>query len=84
VKKPPVPGLIHLGWPFITWFTEGIFTQDKHIVEAEQQAHDAQGADWNNEVFPPIKELRSVLARCGVPMDGAPATATPIGIAAAE
>ena len=84
VKKPPVPGLIHLGWPFITWFTEGIFTQDKHIVEAEQHAHDAQGADWNNEVFPPIKELRAVLARCGVPMDGAPATAAPIGIAAAE
>ncbi len=84
VRKPPVPGLIHLGWPFITWFTEGIFTQDKHIVEAEQQAHDAQGADWNNEVFPPIRDLRAVLARCGVPMDGSPATATPIGIAAAE
>ena len=51
---------------------------------AEQQAHDAQGADWNNEVFPPIRDLRAVLARCGVPMDGAPTTATPIGIAAAE
>ena len=33
----------------------------------EQRAHDAQGCDWNNEVFPPIKDLRQVLARCGVP-----------------
>lgn len=69
VKKPKIPGLIHAAWPFITWFTEGIFTQDKHIVEQEQKAHDAQGCDWNNEVFPPIRDLRAVLARCGVPMD---------------
>jgi hypothetical protein len=33
----------------------------------EQAAHDAQGHDWNNEVFPPIKDLRELLARCGVP-----------------
>ncbi len=52
VKKPKIPGLIHAAWPFITWFTEGIFAQDKHIVEQEQKAHDAQGGDWNNEVFP--------------------------------
>jgi len=69
VKKPRIPGLIHAAWPFIHWFTEGIFAQDKHIVEQEQKAHDAQGADWNNEVFPPIRDLRAVLARCGVPMD---------------
>ena len=68
VKKPKIPGLIHAAWPFITWFTEGIFTQDKHIVEQEQKAHDAQGRDWNNDVFPPIRDLRAVLARCGVPM----------------
>lgn len=68
VKKPKIPGLLHAAWPFITWFTEGIFTQDKHIVEQEQKAHDAQGRDWNNEVFPPIRDLRAVLARCGVPM----------------
>jgi renierapurpurin 18,18'-hydroxylase len=37
-------------------------------VELDQRAHDAQGADWNNEVFPPIRDLRGVLARCGVPM----------------
>ncbi|MBS0472315.1 MAG: aromatic ring-hydroxylating dioxygenase subunit alpha [Proteobacteria bacterium] len=75
VKKPKIPGLIHAAWPFITWFTEGIFTQDKHIVEQEQKAHDAQGCDWNNEVFPPIRDLRAVLARCGVPMDAVPAVA---------
>ena len=65
VRKPPVPGLIHLGWPFITWFTENIFKEDKEIVEREQEAHDAQGADWNNEVFPAIRDLRELLRRCG-------------------
>jgi renierapurpurin 18,18'-hydroxylase len=66
VKKPPVPGLIHAVWPFVTWFTENIFREDKEIVEYEQKAYDAQGADWNNEVFPAIRDLRSVLARCGI------------------
>jgi phenylpropionate dioxygenase-like ring-hydroxylating dioxygenase large terminal subunit len=65
VKKPPVPGLIHVVWPFVAWFTENIFREDKEIVEYEQLAHDAQGADWNNEVFPAIRDLRGVLARCG-------------------
>jgi phenylpropionate dioxygenase-like ring-hydroxylating dioxygenase large terminal subunit len=72
VKKPKIPGLIHAAWPFVTWFTEGIFTQDKHIVEQEQKAHDAQGRDCNNEVFPPIKDLRALLVRCGVPMTARP------------
>jgi len=83
VKKPKIPGLIHAAWPFITWFTEGIFTQDKHIVEQEQKAHDAQGADWNNEVFPAVRDLRAVLLRCGVPMD-APREPALASIAAAE
>jgi phenylpropionate dioxygenase-like ring-hydroxylating dioxygenase large terminal subunit len=65
VKKPPVPGLIHVVWPFVTWFTENIFREDKEIVEYEQKAYDAQGADWNNEVFPALRDLRGVLARCG-------------------
>ena len=69
VKRPPIPGLIDVAWPFVTWFTENIFREDKDIVELEQAAHDAQGSDWNHEVFPPIIELRGVLARCGVPMD---------------
>jgi len=69
VKKPRIPGLIHIVWPFVTWFTENIFREDKDIVEYEQRAHDAQGGDWNNEVFPPLRDLRAVLARCGRPID---------------
>jgi hypothetical protein len=67
VKRPKAPGLLDLAWPFITMFTERIFAEDKEIVEMEQKAHDAQGSDWNNEVFPPIRDLREVLARCGAP-----------------
>jgi phenylpropionate dioxygenase-like ring-hydroxylating dioxygenase large terminal subunit len=69
VRKPRIPGLIHAAWPFITWFTEQIFQEDREIVELEQAAHDAQGADWNQEVFPIIRDLRAVLARCGTPLD---------------
>jgi renierapurpurin 18,18'-hydroxylase len=65
VKKPKLPLLLDAVWPFITLFTESIFKEDKEIVEMEQAAHDAQGTDWNNEVFPPIKDLRALLARCG-------------------
>jgi len=43
--------------------------RDKEIVEFEQRAYDAQGSDWNNEVFPPIRDLRGVLARCGKPIE---------------
>ena len=68
VKRPGVPLLIDLAWPFITMFTESIFKEDKEIVEMEQAAHDEAGHDRNNEVFPPIKELRQVLLRCGVAM----------------
>jgi phenylpropionate dioxygenase-like ring-hydroxylating dioxygenase large terminal subunit len=68
VKKPRFPGLIHAVWPFVTWFTENIFREDKQIVEHEQRAYDAQGADWNNELFVPLRDLRMVLARCGTPM----------------
>jgi phenylpropionate dioxygenase-like ring-hydroxylating dioxygenase large terminal subunit len=66
VKKAPIPGLTHLMWPLVTWFTEGIFAQDKRIVELEQAAHDAQGCCHNHEVFPPVLDLRAVLGRCGV------------------
>jgi hypothetical protein len=69
VKKPPIPGIIHAVWPAVVWFTENIFREDKQIVEHEQQAYDAQGSDWNNEVFPAIRDLRIVLANCGRPMD---------------
>jgi phenylpropionate dioxygenase-like ring-hydroxylating dioxygenase large terminal subunit len=75
VKKPPVPGLIHAVWPLVTWFTERIFAEDKDIVQLEQAAHDAQGGDWNNEVFPPIRDLRALLARQGRPPEDAVRTA---------
>jgi hypothetical protein len=68
VKKPFIPGLIQLAWPFVGWFTENIFREDKEIVEYEQRAYDVQGGDWNNEVFPALRDLRGVLARCGRPM----------------
>jgi len=73
VKKSRIPGLTHLLWPLITWFTEAIFAQDKQIVELEQAAHDRQGCCHNNEVFPAVLDLRGVLARCGVPLPLAPA-----------
>ena len=66
VRKPSIPGLIHLLWPFIVWFTNGIFAQDRWIVEEEQKAFDQQGADWNQEVFPVIQSLRTLLNREGV------------------
>ncbi|MEW1862741.1 aromatic ring-hydroxylating dioxygenase subunit alpha [Streptomyces sp. NBC_00669] len=68
VQKPPIPGVIHLLWPVITLFTEGIFGQDRVIVEAEQRAYETQGADLNNEVFPIIQSLKALLARRGVPI----------------
>ena len=46
-----------------------VFREDKDIVEHEQRAYDAQGADWNNEVFPAIRDLRGVLGRCGSPVE---------------
>ncbi|HEU0196363.1 MAG TPA: aromatic ring-hydroxylating dioxygenase subunit alpha [Nevskiaceae bacterium] len=69
IRKPGIPGLMTLMWPFIIWFTNHIFDQDQDIVEAEQRAHDAQGADWNNEIFPVILKLRALLRRRGVPME---------------
>jgi renierapurpurin 18,18'-hydroxylase len=68
IQKPPIPGVMHLLWPVITLFTDGIFGQDRAIVEAEQRAYEAQGADLNNEVFPTIQSLKSLLARRGVPL----------------
>jgi len=56
-------------WPVVVWFTENIFREDKDIVEHEQRAHDAQDADWNNEVFPALRDLRGVLASCGKPIE---------------
>lgn len=68
IRRPAIPGLIHLLWPFIAWFTDGIFAQDRRIVELEQAAWEAQGADWNREVFPVIQSLRECLRARGVPL----------------
>jgi hypothetical protein len=75
IQRPKPGFLLDMGWPVLVWFTERIFTEDRAIVELEQAAHDAQGADWNQEVFPPIRELRGVLGRCGVPIEGRAVTA---------
>jgi hypothetical protein len=36
------------------------------MVAMEQWAYDVQGGDWNQEVFPVIRELRELLAKSGV------------------
>ena len=68
IEKPPVPGVIHLAWPLIRRFTEGVFAEDRTAVEAEQRAWDEQGEDWNHEVFPLIMDVRNVLRTNGVPL----------------
>jgi renierapurpurin 18,18'-hydroxylase len=67
IKRPKVGALLDLAWPLLVWFTERIFKEDRWIVEREQEAHDAQGDDWNHEVFPVINELRDLLRECGAP-----------------
>jgi phenylpropionate dioxygenase-like ring-hydroxylating dioxygenase large terminal subunit len=69
VRRPRIPGILELGWPLLVLFTERIFKEDRAIVESEQAAHDAQGSDWNQEVFPAIRSLRSLLRRCGTDED---------------
>jgi hypothetical protein len=68
IEKPPVPGALHLAWPFIRRFTERVFAEDRMAVEAEQRAWDEQGEDWNREVFPLILDVRDVLRSNGVPI----------------
>ena len=58
---------LQAAWPLLILFTERIFKEDRWIVEAEQSAHDAQGGNWNQEVFPVIRELGALLARNGLP-----------------
>jgi phenylpropionate dioxygenase-like ring-hydroxylating dioxygenase large terminal subunit len=69
VRKPPIPGLMHLAWPLFRRFTEAVFAEDRFAVEAEQRAYDQQGADWNQEVLPFIHDLRALLVRHGVPIE---------------
>ncbi len=66
IRKPGIPGLLDLAWPFIIYFTNGIFAEDRWIVEMEQEAFDAQGEDWNQEIFPVVQAVRNLLIRKGV------------------
>jgi phenylpropionate dioxygenase-like ring-hydroxylating dioxygenase large terminal subunit len=68
VRRPKIPGLIDLLWPFIVWFTNGIFAEDRWVCELEQAAFDAQGEDRNHEIFPTVRALRKVLVDNGVPL----------------
>lgn len=71
VRKPPVPGVIHLMGPLIRHFTEAVFAQDRAAVEAKQRAWELQGGDRNQEIYPVIRELKDLFRRNGVPADGA-------------
>jgi phenylpropionate dioxygenase-like ring-hydroxylating dioxygenase large terminal subunit len=65
VRRPKIPGLLELVWPVLIWFTNKVFAEDCEIVEMEQSAFNSQGRDQNQEVFPPILELRQLLAQSG-------------------
>ena len=67
VRRPRIPGLLEVAWPLLVFFTDRIFNEDQEIVEQEQAAHDRQGMDLNQEVFPPIQDLRRLLRACGLP-----------------
>ena len=66
VRRPRIPGLLMLAWPVIRYFAASVFKQDRLAVELEQNAHDAQGGDWNREISPVLLELRRVLGANGV------------------
>jgi len=69
-KNPLGRAALQAGWPVLVVFTERIFKEDRFIVEAEQAAHDLQGGNWNQEVFPVIRELGALLARNGIQPQG--------------
>jgi renierapurpurin 18,18'-hydroxylase len=69
IRRPSIPGVLELFWPFVVWFTNHIFTEDRYICELEQAAFDRQGADMNHEIFPVIRTLRRVLTNNSVAED---------------
>jgi phenylpropionate dioxygenase-like ring-hydroxylating dioxygenase large terminal subunit len=73
IRKPKIPALMTVFKPVIRYFTEAVFAEDRFAVEAEQRAHDAQGADWNQEILPFIFDLRNMLIGRGIPIDPAAA-----------
>lgn len=68
IRKPGIPGLLDLAWPFIIYFTNGIFGEDRWVVEMEQNAFDEQGEDRNQEIFPVVQSVRDLLIRKGIPI----------------
>ncbi len=66
IRTPTIPLVTPLIWPFIVRFTENIFAEDRWIMELEQEAFEAQGADWNQEISAPILALRKLLRSRGV------------------
>ena len=66
IRRPKVPLLLDAAWPLLVMFTERIFKEDRDIVEMEQAAHDEQGEDRNQEVFPVIRSLRDLLRGNGM------------------
>jgi hypothetical protein len=73
IRKPRLSWLLYPAWPVIRHFTERVFAEDRFAVEAEQRAHDAQSADWNQEILPYIWDLRRLLIAGGVPIGAAAA-----------
>ena len=67
VKKPKIPG------PHPCRLAVHHLVHRRHLQRGQGHRRagagrlDAQGADWNNEVFPAIRDLRALLARCGSP-----------------
>jgi renierapurpurin 18,18'-hydroxylase len=77
IAKPRVAAALHLAWPLIRRFTEGVFAEDRMAVEAEQRAWDEQGEDRNREVFPLILDVRDVLRSNGVAIGPDPSRTVP-------
>jgi hypothetical protein len=68
IRKPAITWLAHVMKPMFRYFTNSIFEEDRFALEAEQQAYDLQGSDWNQEVLPFIMQLRRLLIEKGTPV----------------
>lgn len=65
VRKPWIPGLLELTRPVFEFFANGVYNEDKRILELEQAAFNELGHDGNQEVVPFLLELRRLLVACG-------------------
>ncbi|WP_039735626.1 aromatic ring-hydroxylating oxygenase subunit alpha [Komagataeibacter intermedius] len=66
IRRLKIPFVLDLAWPLLIAFTERVFTEDREIVELEQQAWREQDGDRNQEVFPVIVALRQILIQNGM------------------